>query len=98
MNWNYKPYLPAILAVLFGIICIRVPAIAVMLVSGAALGLGSIYALIVYKIQKANASRAQGNVYEHSKESDNWYSEARFSNVGEPSFKKVATFIIRDGR
>ena len=96
-----KAYLPSIIFLLFGFIAIRIPTIAIFLVSTGCFTFATIYALMVYRIRKAKEQyrkyQQQGNVHvDVNMGSDNEFSH--FQNMEQPSFRQVSTFILKNGK
>lgn len=96
---NWRSFLPAIFAFLVGLLCIRMPAIAVFFVAGALFFFAFVYAFIVYRIIKGKQAmkamqdqyaEAQARQYEAQQQAD-----TSFRNVTVQMFKNGDWFEIK---
>ena len=93
----FSPYIPPLICLLLSFLVIRIPAIAVFLVSGALFIFSIIYAAIVFRMQRArkqyeNYQKTYGGVDGQNSDFSN------FQNMEKPSFQHVSTLILKNGK
>lgn len=87
---NWRSFLPALFAFLLGLLCIRMPAIAVFFVAGALFFFAFVYAFIVYRILKGKQAMRQ------AQEQFNQQNGNHAGN-GDTSFRNVTVQMFRNG-
>ena len=91
-----KPYIPAFIAVFFGIFFITFPKLAVLLVVTICMGFAIAYAAIVYRFLRLKKEMNQASSQTGAPGAAD---DDTFRNFGDtPSFKNVTIFMTRRGK
>ena len=87
MNLEHlKPYIPAGLSFLMGLMVLWLPGLAVFLVVGGLFTFGVLYAFVVYKLREAVQRQTGSAAFEDAG-----------SETMEPNFKNVTVYMVKKG-